>query len=394
MRSPASIPLAALLALGSPALGRATEPVTLAGGRLTLGGEVSATVAPDDPAFFNYNDYAHSLQRFRLSLTGRLRMGGKVALMGEVLSENLDAPRPYALYVRVRPWTEKSVDVQAGLVPPVFGAFARRRYGADNPLIGYPLAYQYLTSLRNDAAPASPQDLLAMRGRGWLARYPIGDATPRAGSPLANALRWDTGVQVRVGSEPLEMAVALTQGTLSHPRFEDDNDGKQVSARLGWHPVAGLLVGLSGARGEFFSREVQAAVDPAGGRGYFQRALGADAEYSSGYWLVRAEAVWSSWDAPPGVEGPLRAAAVMLEGRYKLAPGLAVAARVDRLGFNRIPAAGSLVEWDAPVTRIELGAAYSLRRNLTLKAVYQYNRRDNTFSRRLDLGAAQLVFWF
>jgi hypothetical protein len=159
--------------------------------------------------------------------------------------------------------------------------------------------------------------------------------------------------------------------------------------------VAGLLVGLSGARGEFFSREVRVALAPAGGRGYFQRALGADAEYSHGYWLVRAEAVWSSWDAPPGVHGPLRAGAVMVEGRYKLAPGLSVAARVDRLGFNRIATpAGAPVEWDAPVSRVELGAAYSLRRNLTLKAVYQRNRRDHSSGRSLDLGAAQLVFWF
>jgi hypothetical protein len=276
----------------------------------------------------------------------------------------------------------------------VFGAFARRRYGADNPLIGYPLAYQYLTSLRNDAAPATVDDLLRMRGRGWLARYPIGDPVPRAGSPLTNALRWDAGVQVRVGSEPLEAAVAVTQGTLSHPRLEDDNDGKQVSARVGWQPVAGLLLGLSGARGEFFTREVRAAMAPSGTRGYFQRALGADAEYSRGYWLVRAEAVWSSWDAPPGIDGPLRAAAYMLEGRYKLAPGLSVAARVDRLGFSRIPANGDRVAWDAPVTRVEVGGAYALRRNLTLKAVYQRNRRDHTFGRFQDLGAAQVVFWF
>jgi hypothetical protein len=387
------IPLAALVALAAAAPLGAGEPLTIAGGRLTLGGEVSATLAPDDPAFFNYNDYQHSLQRFRLSLSGRLRITDTVAVMGEVLSENLDAPRAYALYLRVRPWTRLPLDVQAGLVPPVFGSFARRRYGADNPLIGYPLAYQYLTSLRHDASPATPEDLLQMRGRGWRARYPIGDPIPRAGSPLANALRWDAGVQLHVGSEPLEAAVAVTQGTLSHPRLRDDNDGKQVSGRVAWRPLAGLQVGLSGARGEFFTRDVRMAI-AGGDRGYFQRALGADAEYSRGYWMLRTEAVWSAWDAPPGIDGPLRAAAVMLEGRYKLAPGLSLAARVDRLSFNRIPAAGAWWTWDAPVSRVEAGASYAVRRDLIVKAVYQRNRRDLSFGRSQDLGAVQVVFWF
>ena len=40
-----------------------------------------------------------------------------------------------------------------------FGAFARRTYANDNPLIGYPLAYQYLTSLRPDAVPATADAL-------------------------------------------------------------------------------------------------------------------------------------------------------------------------------------------------------------------------------------------
>ena len=109
---------------------------------------------------------------------------------------------------------------------------------------------------------------------------------------------------------------------------------------------------------------------------------------------MRAEALWSSWDAPPGIDGPLRATAYMLEGRYKVSPGVSVAARIDRLGFNRIASADTLLPWDAPVTRLEVGGAYALLRNLTAKVVYQRNRRDNTFGRSLDLAAIQLVFWF
>ena len=40
-----------------------------------------------------------------------------------------------------------------GRVPATFGAFSRNTYGTDNLLIGTPLAYQYLTSLRPDSLP-------------------------------------------------------------------------------------------------------------------------------------------------------------------------------------------------------------------------------------------------
>ena len=109
--------------------------------------------------------------------------------------------RAYAAYVRVRPWRRHRFDIQAGRIPPTFGAFGRRAYSTDNPLIGYPLAYQYLTSLRPDAIPATADDLLRMRARGWRSSFPVGSQTPGPGVPLVTAFRWDTG---RAG--PLERA--------------------------------------------------------------------------------------------------------------------------------------------------------------------------------------------
>src|SRR5437660_527842 len=66
--------------------------------------------------------------------------------------------------------SDLAFDIQLGRVPPTFGAFPRRAYSTDNPFIGYPLAYQYLTSLRADALPANADELLQMRARGWLSR--------------------------------------------------------------------------------------------------------------------------------------------------------------------------------------------------------------------------------
>ena len=105
-----------------------------------------------------------------------------VSLLAEVRSEN--GGRPAAL----RACTCASgrgrrarFDIQVGRVPPTFGAFRRRTYAADNPLIGYPLAYQYLTSLRADALPANADELLRMRGRGWLSNFSVGNLAPDRG---------------------------------------------------------------------------------------------------------------------------------------------------------------------------------------------------------------------
>ena len=365
-------------------------------GRLTVGGEISLGFAPADPAFFNYTDYEYTALRLaRVGLSGALRLHERVSVLGEVRSDNLEAPRAHALYVRVRPWAGKALDLQAGRVPPVFGAFPRRSYANDNFLIGYPLAYQYLTSLRADALPANANDLLRMRGRGWRPDFPIGSQYDAPGLPLVNALRWDTGVQARAGSQRLEVLAAYTVGTLSSPRFRDDNDGRQFSGRVASRPVMGLVLGASAARGAYLARDVTAGLAVDGGS-FAQQALGLDVEYSRDYWLLRAEGVWNAWELPaiaePRIAGPLRARAVSVEGRYKLRPGLYAAARLDHLGFNRPQ--GMSLPWDAPVLRFEAGGGYHIRRHLLAKAVYQHNRRDDGRNRPLDVAAGQLLFWF
>src|SRR5438874_296676 len=96
-----------------------SEPVTLAGGRVTLGGDVSASVGSDDPGFFNYTDYEHSaLRLFRADLSGSITISRHFAVLGEIRDENIDTLRAYAFYLRIRPWVDRALDIQAGRVPP------------------------------------------------------------------------------------------------------------------------------------------------------------------------------------------------------------------------------------------------------------------------------------
>lgn len=378
----------------------AAETVTLAGGRLRLGGEAGFSLAPKDTGYFNDTDYQNNVLRTaRLDLSASFRVSDKVELLGELRTDNFDAPKVYALYARVHPWADRALDLQAGLIPPVFGSFARRAYGYDNPLIGYPLAYQYPTTLRSDAAPSTVDDILWARGYGALVWYPVGSPEYAPGLPLVDGLRWDAGLQIRAGSQPFQITAAVTQGSLSHPLVHDDNDGKQVSLRGIWQPTAALRLGLSAARGQYLDRDLLAQLPPdLAARGYHQRALGADAEWAKDHWLVRVEGVWSSWDAalyePPPQGLTLRAGSLSAEARYKLAPGVHLAARLDHLGFNEIEGSVETTSWDAPVTRVEAGVGWLAARHVILKGVYQHNWRDGGRVHSESLAAVQVLLWF
>lgn len=375
------------------------RPIQGLDGRLVVGGEAVLTGgSTDDEAFFNYTGYERNALRIvRAGLSGMWRPLDRLALVGEVRAEAFDRVRVFAAYLSVRPWASRRIDIQAGRIPPVFGSFARRAYAHDSPLIGYPLAYQYLTSLRPDAAPGEPADLIRMRGRGWRVSYPLGNQAPGPGVPLVDAFRWDTGVQVRWLAGWLESSAAITTGTLSNPRVRDDNGGPQFSARVAGTPVTGLVLGASAARGPWLADSLQ----PADPDRRHQTATGLDAEYSRDRWLVRAEAVFSRWDLPDprasGGDGTVRASAAWMEGRYRISPRIYAALRADRLRFSQIPrvtGAAPSIPWDAPVDRLEAAAGYYLQRNVIARAGVQANWRDSGRGVRRVYLTGQLAWWF
>jgi hypothetical protein len=175
----------------------------------------------------------------------------------------------------------------------------------------------------------------------------------------------------------------------------------QVSGRLAYRPRAGIVLGVSAARGKFVSRSVMDTIGAASQSGSGdQRALGFDAEFSHGDWLVRTEGVWSSWQIPsiaaPLIVSRLGAFGIDVEGRYRIRPGLYAAARLDRLDFSDVTGTAGTMPWDAPVRRIEVGGGYSLQRNMLVKVAYQYNWRNNpaSYDHAAGLLSAQLQFWF
>jgi hypothetical protein len=393
-----------LLAAG-PVTGQALPdgPATFGGGRVVVSGEVTATVATAsaaDDGWFNYSSYEHStLRNLRVAIAGEARLTRHLAFVGELRSDHFAMVEAYAAFLRIRPWTEHAFDVHVGRIPPTFGAFSRRPYNLDNPVIGYPLGYQYLTSLRADAVPRHADDLVGMRARGWAASYPVGKAGAAPGLPLVNALEWDTGIQVRARHGPVVWLTSVTTGTLSNPRVADDNRGPQWAGRLTVDAGPAVTLGVSAARGPYLSRDLTGVL-PAGTtpERHHQRAVGGDIAVSRGRWLLRAEALRSSWQLPslaePRLPSAVSAWAGFAEGRVRVAPGLDLATRLERLDFSRIATSRDRLPWDAPVDRVEVAVGWTPRRHLTLKAAWQVNMRDGGQVRTSRLGALQCIAWF
>ncbi len=376
------------------------QPITFAGGHVVLGAEVTATFAPEDPGFYNYTSYEFSaLRNFRLGVSAEVRANDHVQLLGEVRLDQGRVFEIYGLFLRVRPWPERRFDIQAGRIPPTFGAMTRSAYGSGNLLIGQPLAYQYLTSIRTDALPANSDDLLRMRGRGWLSNFPIGNPAPGPGLPIVNTSRWDTGIQVHGLIHMFEWSGSVTTGSLSDPRLRDNNGGRQLAGRLVARPHASLQLGGSVSRGAWLNRALEDDVDdPSEVSRARQVAIGGDAEYSAGRFLVRGEVIRSTWRVPqlgaPVLDSDLVATSSLIEGRYKIAAGLYVAVRGDRIDFNQVLGSRLRNTWDADTWRLEAGGGYSVTRNITLKGAWQRNRRDGGRVPHDDLIAAQVVYWF
>ena len=376
------------------------EPISIAGGHIVLGAEVTATFAPEDPGFFNYTSYEFSaLRNFRMGVSAEVRANDHVQLLTEVRLDQGRVLEAYGLFVRVRPWPARRFDLQVGRIPPTFGAMTRTAYGSGNILIAQPLAYQYLLSLRPDALPATSDDLLRMRGRGWLSNFPVGNPGAAPGLPMVNTSKWDTGVQAHGVNGAFEWTGSITAGSLSDPRFRDNNSGRQLAGRLVARPTAAFAFGASASRGAWLNRNIDdmmTGVD-SGDRSR-QLAFGGDAEYSAGRVLIRGEAIRSTWTLPEiatlRLTEPLVATSMLVEGRFKIAPGLYVAARGDRIDFSWITGTRGPGTWEARTWRLEAGGGYSITRNIQLKASWQRNDRSGGRVRRDSLVAGQVLYWF
>jgi hypothetical protein len=370
--------------------------------RFAVAGDLGLFIAPPDPrTYFNYTTYdIDGLRMAQLQLYGEWHLRERLSIVGELRTENASTLDASALYLRWRPSVRSPLVFQAGRIPPVVGAFARRAYSRDNAVLGMPLAYQYLTLLRPDAVPSLTSDILKMRGRGWQPTYPIGSLALTPGVPLVAGSRWDTGAEASWSSRWLELSTALTQGAPAVPVVRDSNHDLMWSGRVAGHLPGGITVGVSGARAGWLTDSVLDLTPGGRSTPHTQTLVGADTEFGVGRWLVRAEWLRAGFDVPivdePDGGRRLTAQGGFIEGRYRFHPRMQVGLRADRLAFGRMldPVTGATPTWDANVTRVEATFGLRLSRTLEVRAGWQENRRESDRGARRGLPIAGLLYWF
>jgi hypothetical protein len=122
----------------------------------------------------------------------------------------------YGMYT---PDAETDFHVEAGKIPWIVGTYDPRSYSNKNPLVSWPLMYQYQTALIWAGVPKTSDNLLDAAGTGpsgVVYGPPHGGYVP-LGMPVIFSTWWDFGVAVTGSHRPLEYALGVTNGTPGSP---------------------------------------------------------------------------------------------------------------------------------------------------------------------------------
>jgi hypothetical protein len=323
----------------------------------------------------------------------------RVQVFTQLLVSETPGVRAMGAYAMADPWEGRDIHVIAGLIPYLVGTYDPRSYSDKNPLIGIPMLYQHHTTLRWDQLPISADALLAKAGSGYRGVNFASAGPAYPGMPVIYEHWWDFGAGITGSARPFEFALGLENGTPSFPDpTRDENGGKAVLGRIGLAPTPGLRFGVSGAYGPYLESEITTALPP--GRrpeDYNQVLTMADAEWSGGYLEVRGEGYRNRWQTP--TVGDLRVSGFYAEAKVKLPAGFYAAGRYEIMRFGDLAdSLGARRSWDTNWDRGEAGIGYRVARDVTAKAVVQWNRAKSPGPgldyRRADIAAAQLSIRF
>ncbi len=327
---------------------------------------------------------------YSVRMYGDAQVNPKLQVFTQVVLRDASGLYVDGAYLMYTPVPARDLHVLAGKVPWAIGSYAPRTYSNHNPLIGSPLMYQYHSTLVWYSVFPDADALLAAAGTG---------AGNFSGMTIVDDSFWDVGVTLTGSRRPLEYSVGITAGTPGWgSTAQDENSGKTVLGRLGFAPLPGVKIGVSGAYGPYLIQSLSSAMPP--GRSvtdFHQKLRMADVELLRGHVELRGEAAFNTWEHPN--VGDLDATSYYAEVKYLLTFGGFLAGRWDVLRFGKIAeSTGELYPWDWNVTRVEVGAGYRFNRDALGKVVYQRDRieidEDLNLFRRASLLAAQLSLGF
>ncbi|MBL9205385.1 MAG: hypothetical protein JNN01_09890 [Opitutaceae bacterium] len=274
----------------------------------------------------------------------------------------------------------RGISVQIGQFATVIGNWVARHDVWQNPFVGAPLPYEYLTGAYDERAPSGLQDLGPGAGVDEYAYLPVvwgpSYATGISLSGRKGGIEYAVELK-NAGPSSRPDAWPITEVGFSHPAF---------SARLAYRPDLRLKLGLSYSDSTYLLPSAARTL-PSGRRfsDYRQRLFSQEFSYEWRHLQVWAEAFHSSFDVPGG---SARTTAGYVESRYKVTPQLFLALRWNRQTFSTIDAGASRARWGVNTTRYDLAAVYRFTPDSQFKAQVTSNRPSGDTS---EVGVAYAV---
>ena len=294
--------------------------------------------------------------------------------------------------LRYTPFDDARLNLQAGKFATVAGNFVPRHQSWDNPFINAPLPYERVTTISDQAVPASPAAFLARRAlpdkkAAWL--------------PVLWGPAYTTGASTFGALGRFDYAFEFKNASLSsRPAAWDARavgwDAPTIAARLGCRPNAAWNFGVSASEGAYLLPAAERAPGfPAGKKrgDFLQQTVGADASYAWRHWQFWGEVFLSRFEVPN--VGDADTLAYYLEAKYKLTPQLFAAARWNQQFFGKVPdGAGGHQPWDRDAWRVDAALGYRFTRHLQGKLQYSFNHQKGSLQQGEQLAAAQVTVKF
>jgi hypothetical protein len=344
----------------------------------------------------NTGDSNFDALRSRLFIEGQ-RGQTSVYLQFLVSPESYDEFRFFGGYLMHRVIEDRNIFLEAGLVPMHDGVWASHTYSNKNPLVGIPLAQYWKSTMHGFMMPTNLDQLLSVRGRGQTG-FVYADSNgvrgrPYAAAPIAYDNCWNYGAFSLGTLGRFEYALGVTLGAPSTPvQGSDTNENLAWHAKLGYAFMPGLKLWLSGTRGAYLSRDVEAYL-PAGRtvNSYYQNLLVVSGDAQWWRFSFLGEMYFNHFDTPIREAG-LSNESFYLQAVYSLYAGIDLAARYDRMTFEQVTSGtGEVMSWDENIERWEGGVGYHVTRELFVKGVLQATRGDGDWE---TIPAVQASFSF
>jgi len=348
----------------------------------------------------------HSLFTPRLTLFLDAQLGGKVYLFVQTRTDRGFDPAEgglrtrldeYAL--RVTPWDDGRLSVQAGKFATLVGNWAPRHGSWENPFITAPLPYENLSGIWDGVAARSVGTLLFWSHMKPFP-FPFNEyADKHMRTPVIWGPNYATGAAVSGRAGAFSYGAEVKNAPLSSRPDAWGDDGAQwryptVSGRLGWSPDPRWNFGLSASDGPYL-RPVAEPTLPAGytRADYRQHVLGQDASFAWHHWQVWAEAYEARFTIPR--VGDVRTTTYYTELKYKFTPQFSGAVRWNQQFHSTVmdPVAGPM-RWGRDLWRIDFAPGYRFTAHVQLKLQYSLQHEDRAAEKYEHIGAAQLTLRF